>query len=894
MFSLFRSIVFVFLAAFICAVPLNAQYPIITVVGTPWNISLTKGRALSTPLGQVQGVRTDAAGNLYICDPSNNVVVKVTPDGTLIPIAGNGRPGFSGDGGPAVNAQLNSPSAVASDNAGNIYIADTNNVRIRKVDSSGIITTFAGSGPASAGGARSTGDGGPATAATLLPPYAVAVDPAGNLFISELYGIRRVDTNGIVSAYPVCTDSSACSVYDGAAIFGLLVAPNGDLYLTETNFARPERVRKVTPSGQVITVAGNGTLGFSGDGGPALQAMLNGPMDIALDSAGNLFIADNNNLRIRRVDTHGIISTVAGNGGDLSSPDGIPAISASLRHPSSLAIGPNGDLFISETDSMRVRHIDTPGILTTIAGNGQYHYGGDNGPAVSAFLNNPQKIVLDSQDNLYIADAGNQRVRKVDRAGIITTVAGNGNKGFSGDGGRATDASLNNPIGIAVDSKGNLYIADSLNYRVRRVSTDGMITTVSGNGVNATSGDGGPAAAASLFSLADVTVDSSGNIYVLQGSIFAAPSAASSKDARVRRIDSSGTISTVAGGGTQPAQTGQNVPATSVTFGDLTRLAVDRSGNLYTGELSTGNLYKITASGILNIIANFSSQGFCFAFCLPSGPIDLVMGNSGEIYVVTFGGSVFRISSTGDKTPIPIPPARSLAVDKSGNLLLLGDGDVAQKALIACGTSPEPLTTVNLQPGFYIAEVRNLAGTPGGFWGMEVQGQFGSLAGGFDLGGGTFNAGGLTSFGAFDFPSGGTVHIKVNAEAVAGGAVPSMALRLLNANYQPVVPDYMIGSSAEFDTPPLDPGFYVIGVLTPQDAPRAMYQMQINAPAIGGVADAGGYVTDGMVGFGAFYISQTQDVTIKLFGTSAYGTAAAVCPVLTLRDSSMQVIQTAP
>jgi sugar lactone lactonase YvrE len=333
--------------------------------------------------------------------------------GIISTVAGNGTPGDSGDGGPATSAELHYPNAVVVDGAGNFYIADAGNNRIRKVNPSGVITTIAGNGTAGY-----SGDGGLATSAELDSPSGVAVDGAGNVYIVDAYN---------------------------------------------------QRIRKVNASGIITTVAGNGTAGYGGDGGPATSAELDYPSRLSADRAGNLYVADTLNERIREVNTSGIITTVAGNGAYGYSGDGGPATSAELDYPTDVAVDGAGNLYIADADNSRIREVNASGIITTIAGNGTAGYSGDGGLATSAELDSPSGVAVDGAGNVYIVDAHNEHIRKVNASGIITTVAGNGAAGYSGDGGPATSAELWGPVGVAVDGAGNLYIADFGNTRIRKV-----------------------------------------------------------------------------------------------------------------------------------------------------------------------------------------------------------------------------------------------------------------------------------------------------------------------------------------------------------------------------------------------------------------------------------------
>jgi sugar lactone lactonase YvrE len=268
--------------------------------------------------------------------------------------------------------------------------------------------------------------------------------------------------------------------------------PEGNLFVADSaNW----RVRKVDRNGIITTVAGNGNITYSGDHGPATSAGM-GPAGIALDAAGNLYIADLNNSRVRKVDLNGIITTVAGTGRAGSAGDGGPATLAHLSEPQGVTLDVAGNLYIADQGNGNVRKVDSRGIISTFAGGGTQL--GDGGPATEASII-PVAVAADATGNVYIADAIDGRVRKVDANGIITTIAGNGKTGFSGDGGPATQANLNGPVGVAVDAAGNLYIADRDNFRIRRIDKTGTIRTIAGNGKGAFSGDGGPATKAGIY-----------------------------------------------------------------------------------------------------------------------------------------------------------------------------------------------------------------------------------------------------------------------------------------------------------------------------------------------------------------------------------------------------------
>ena len=551
------------------------------------------GPATSAGLAMPQGVAIDASGNIYIADTGNDCIRKVDLSGIITTVAGNGTPGYSGDGLPATSASLNSPQGLALDAFGNIYIADTSNSRIRKVDTSGMIITVAGNGTRAY-----SGDGGPAVSASLNGPSGVSVDATGNIYIADTSNnrIRMIDTSGMISTV-AGNGTRAYSGEGGPAVSASLNLPqgvfadtSGNLYIADTG---NDRVRLVV-AGMIVTVAGNGTNAYSGDGGPAVSASLRSPQSVFVVASGNIYIVDALSCCVRKVDASGVIATVAGGG----SGDGGPATSANLGSTRGLALDVFGNTYIAEGFTSSIRKVDASGVISTLAGNGTTGFSGDGGPATSASLNGPWGIAVDSARGIYIADTNNNRIRKVDAAGVISTIAGNGIAGYAGDGGPAVSASLRTPQGVAVDADGNLYIADASNYRIRKVDPSGIITTVAGNGTTAFSGDGGPAVSASLFAPRGVAVDRSGNIFIVDAGHY-----------RIRKVDTAGIITTIAGNGT-PGYSGDGGPAVSASLNNPWGIAVDASGNIFITETGGSRVRKIDASGIITTVAGNGLAGY--------------------------------------------------------------------------------------------------------------------------------------------------------------------------------------------------------------------------------------------------------------------------------------------
>lgn len=484
-----------------------------TVAGNGGNgVAGNGGPATLAAIGAPSGLAVDSAGNVYITQSGNHVIRRVGADGVINAFAGTGTAGYSGDGGAATAAMFFSPQGLKADAAGNVFVADSLNNRVRKISPQGIVSTLAGNGTA-----RFSGDGGVAAEASLSLPTDVAVGAGGLIYIADALNarIRTVTAAGIINTIA----GGGASWVNGPALQATLPAPNS-LALDDAGrlivvvpFARQVR-RVLAPT--ITTVAGTAPTSSTGDNGQATAAPLLSPYGVAVDAAGNVYISDQFDNRIRKVSPAGVITTAAGNGLYGWTGDGSPATTAQLGSPRGMSMDAAGNLFVVSGAMSGVRRIaGGTGAIGTVAGSGPAGFGGDGGVATEARMNVPLGVVADAAGNLFIADTNNNRVRRVDaQTKNISTYAGTGVAGFSGDNGPAAQAQLFQPRQLALDPGGNLLIADTGNSRIRRVTTGGIISTVAGTGTGGASGDGGPATRAQI-SATGVAADGAGNIFII-------------------------------------------------------------------------------------------------------------------------------------------------------------------------------------------------------------------------------------------------------------------------------------------------------------------------------------------------------------------------------------------
>lgn len=665
--------------------------------------------ARSAVLRTVGAVTSDAAGDVYFADLA--AVYRLDPSGNLTRVAGTGAPGFAGDNGPAVNAQLSSAAGLALDTSGSLYISDQGNFRVRRVSQEGIITTVAGDGVcctetapagvavnvevgepegvavdnsgnlyiadgssnsirkvdkngfistiAGGGAAGYSGDNQPAAKAQLYLPVGLTLDADGDLFIGDVgnYCIRKISTNGIITTvagngtFGSPVDNVPATTAQIGSAFQVAVDPSGNIYIPDLVY---NIIRKVSSNGIITTVAGNGTAVYNGDGVDPMQAAFQ-PGTVALDPSGNLFVGDIYNRRIREIST-GIINTAAGGG----PADAAAAPVAMLDSPQWMASDQFGNLYFSDPAANRVYAITPSGAVATVAGTGVPGFSGDNGAATAAQLNAPAGLAVDSNGALYIADSENNRVRMVS-GGDITTVAGTGGVGLVDDGGSARSANLWEPLGLAIDSLGNLYIADSADQRIRKVSSGGIISTIAGTYIGGYSGDNGPGIEAQINSPQGIAVDGSGNVYFADG-----------PNDRIRKIDQNGIITTFAGTGVT-GYSGDGGPASAAELSGPHGLSVDPAGNIYIADTSNSVIRMVDTSGRITTIAGDNAQSYSNSPVVDgpalsttlSGPYSAIVANTGHIYIADTIHQVLRVltSELG-------PPSLSITCSHSGSFAL--------------------------------------------------------------------------------------------------------------------------------------------------------------------------------------------------------------------------------
>ena len=529
--------------------------------------------AATSPVSSVQGLAFAKDGTVVFVELGNNRVRRIDAQGRLQTVAGDGQGRFGGDGGPAGSASLAHPSGITYDAQGNLLIADQNNGRVRRVAPDGKIMTIIGPG------VTKDVPGCPTGVATNSKSEIFVADPCKR----EIFVLH----NGELSVYGgtgtgLKEPSGQGSRATGASFdeWALAVNDKDELLISGPDFGHIYRIDR---NGIFSILAGAGNWRAAADGTPAREAYFQRPNSLVVDAKGAIFFSDSSAHRIYRIDEKRMVTKLAGTGRSIYGGEAVVARDSGITGPLGLRVRLNGAVVYIERGSSRIREIAPDGRLQTLAGNGRAEYAGDGGPAKSAALNGPGALALDAAGNIYFSDSNNNRIRKIKTDGTIQLVAGDGTRGFSGDGGPAERASLNTPLGIEIGPDGNLYVADAGNRRIRRIS-NGTITTIAGDGSNRFAGDMGPAPQASFMWPYALAFGPDRALYVLDTTA-----------SRVRRIDpQSGIVTTVAGTGSH-AVSGDGGPVLQAGLGAPEGLAFDSAGNLYLAETS-GKIRMIHAA----------------------------------------------------------------------------------------------------------------------------------------------------------------------------------------------------------------------------------------------------------------------------------------------------------
>jgi len=680
-----------------------------SLVGTGIPGPLTSGQPASlAPLGTaLSQIAADSSGNVFIGSKDLGwKIQQVTPDGKVSTIAGNYRY-FYGDGRYPLGAAFSPQLAVSVSPVGRIIITDISNVRIRALTSDPIVETIAGTGESSY-----SGDGGLPWLATFSTPVATASDASGNIYVADRDNqIIRQISGSTISTYagtPGVTGNSGDGGPATAATlsypFGLATDLSNNVYFTDLSNCA---VRQISPSGMISLIAGTYTPGFGGDGGPAIDATLSTPRGIAIDMNSNIYFCDTGNSRVRRIDAiTQNITTIAGNGVSAYGGDGGLAVNASLSTPTGVATDLAGNVYISDTDNQCIRYVNMGNNkIATVAGRPrQQGYRGDNSFATFALMNRPSHIAFDiGSGYYYIADDGNARIRYVDPAmKIIYSAAGNGSPLYAGDGGISSDAVFGSIACLTRDSGSNLYIVDDAANTIRVIDlTTNIITGVAGTGIGGFSGEGGDATLARISSPQAVVVDSNANIYFTD------------RDNQRIRYITAGTISTIAGTGVS-GYNGDFISSIDAQLNAPSALAISRnSKTLYVADLNN-NRIRAVGTGPSSIITTYAGSGdygrptnnTSFVSTSLASTSAIAIDSNAQLYFtdITTNGvwklntatntlkSITATSTTGSYLGDPGPLSNAyfntptgLAYDASGNFLIADQGNSRVRATYTYG-----------------------------------------------------------------------------------------------------------------------------------------------------------------------------------------------------------------
>ena len=597
-----------------------------TVAGLAGSAGSADGTGAGARFNEPQKVAADRAGNLFVADTSNQILRKITPAGVVTTFAGVA--GITGtNDGPGTEARFNNPQAVAVDGTGNIYVADYGNHTIRKVTPGGVVTTLAGT-PGVAGTNNGTG-----TAARFNYPFGLAVSTNGTVYVADTYNhvIRQITSAGVVTTFAgkMSTPGNANGTSTAARFYypvGVAIGSGGTLYVADYSNSL---IRKVTSKGVVSTLAGSA--GSSGNAnGTGAAARFSRPYDVAVDlKSGAVYVADLGNQLIRKITSAGVVTTLAGRAVSSGSANGTGGV-ARFNFPSGTAVDGSGNVYVSDYANQLVRKIARTGAVTTLAGVAGVT-GTNNGTGTAARFKGPAGVAVDGSGNVYVADYQNHGIRRITPARVVTTLAGRLGTGGTNNG-AGTAARLNNPIGVAVDASGSVYVADSGNHAIRKITPAGVVTTLAG--LAGTSGTSDGVGTAARFNYPQgVAVDGSNYVYV-----------ADAGNGCVRKVAPDGTVTTLAGlAGNAGSDDGTNSTA---RFNGPLGIAVDSAGNLYVGDTGNQGIRKVTPEGVVTTLGGLAGvsgstdgSGSDARFDSPEG---VAVDSNGFVYVADANNHTIR------------------------------------------------------------------------------------------------------------------------------------------------------------------------------------------------------------------------------------------------------------
>ena len=554
-----------------------------TLAGTAGSAGSTDGTGSAARFFSPYGVAVDPSGNVYVADTYNNTIRKISSTGVVTTLAGSAGSTGSVDGTGSA-ARFYYPQGVAVDGAGNVYAADTYNGTIRVITSAGAVTTLAGT----AGSIGSTN--GTGSAARFNYPAGIVVDGAGNIYVADTsnYTIRKITAGAVVTTFAGTANNSGSADGTGGVArfyspYGVAVDGAGNVYVADTNNSM---IRKITPAAAVTTLAGSVAYGSADGTGSA--ALFHSPSGAAVDGAGNVYVADTNNFTIRKITSAGVATTLAGSAGTPGSTDGTGG-AARFNYPHGVAVDAAGNVYVADTNNFTIRKITSAGVVTTLAGSAGI-LGSTDGVGSAARFYGPQGVAVDGSGNVFVADTSNHTIRKVTAAGVVTTLAGIAGTPGSSDG-SGSAAQFKFPFGIAVDGAGNLYVADTYNGTIRKLTAAGLVTTLAGSAGSFGSNDGSGNAAKFNYP-GGIAVDGAGTVFVADTSNFT-----------VRKIATDGGVTTLAGdAGSAGSADG---PGSTARFNYPGGVAVDGAGHVFIADTLNHSIRR----GASTVFGDFNADG---------------------------------------------------------------------------------------------------------------------------------------------------------------------------------------------------------------------------------------------------------------------------------------------